>query len=37
MSRTHSQDLYQLLGVQKDCTQEDIKHAYRKVSMEFVH
>jgi len=34
--RSHSQDLYQLLGVQKECTQEDIKRAYRKVTAELL-
>jgi len=30
-NRASGQSLYQVLGLQKNCTQEDIKKAYRKV------
>ena len=31
-SAARSQDLYQLLGLQSDCSQDDVKKAYRKVT-----
>jgi DnaJ family protein C protein 5 len=34
-STTTNQDFYQVLGLQKTCTQDDIKKAYRKLALRF--
>jgi curved DNA-binding protein CbpA len=35
MANVHSEDYYEVMGLSKDCTETDIKKAYRKLAIQW--